>query len=218
MIHSLKCLPVFAIALLGACATPISTTLAFGPSSPKALLVMAGLPAVAAETTEFRRVDLEKGEFRPEVITVVNGGLAGNQINGETKAGVWLSPQEIGPGAYALVSISTATYNGVSSGSRYRCMHGGTPVYALSAGKIGIVRIEPYRLGDPSRKLTPGMVASDEDVLKEFAIARTRYADISGEATIIKPTAVINYADKQPDIFESANRSCAEPPTFTRIP
>lgn len=217
MANSVRLLAIFAIALLGACATPPSTSMPFGPLSPMALLVISAPPASRVETAEFRRVDLLRDEFRPEIITIQNAGMVGNQINGDTNSGIWLSLQEVPHGDYALVSVSTATNSSVSSILRHHCIRDGAPVFSVHPGRISVVRTEPYRLGDPSKTLNVTAIASDEDVLKEFATARTRYPGIIGEATIAKPTAIIAYADKRPDVFESANRSCAEPPTFTRV-
>lgn len=216
--NSLKFLWLATVALLGACAMPPTTGMPFDALSPKALLVTSGQPAGKGETTELRRVDLGKGEFRPEVILIVNAGLGGHQINGDTRSGIWLSLQPVEHGDYALVSTSTAaaTDKGVTAPPRPRCLHERVPVFTLSAGKISIVRVEPYRSGDPGNDPNAAPIASDADVLKEFAAVRTRYPDISGEATIARPVAVISYADKQPDPFDGANRLCAEPPTFTR--
>lgn len=64
-----------------ACATPAPTSLVFGPQSNTALLVSAGPPTTMATSIELRRVNMETLQFEDEIVSVVNAGLGGNQIN-----------------------------------------------------------------------------------------------------------------------------------------
>lgn len=173
------------------------------------MLVLAGPPATAAETTEFRRVDLSTNRFEPDIVQYVNAGLGGHQINGDGKSGVWLSPQVVPAGDYALVAVAIAIMNG----SDVECLEQASPVFSLPAGKIGIVRAARYSLGPLA---VAASEVSDEVVLREFAEVRKQFPNIRGEAVIVTPRAVISYdlADK---VFLANQRFCDERLVFERL-
>lgn len=218
MANWLRLPAILTLAMVGACATPPSTGMSFGPVSPMALLVISAPPASRVETVEFRRVDLLRNEFRPEMFTIQNAGMIGNQMNGDTSSGIWLSLQEVPHGDYALVSISTATTGAVSSVLQHHCLRTGAPVFSTYAGKISIVRTEPFRPNDGGKSPNTTKVASDDDVLKEFESARTRYPAITGKAAIADVKTIVTYAYERPDVIAEANRACAEPRAFTPVP
>jgi len=202
-----------ATTLLASCATPLPAATAFGPESTTAMLVLAGPPATAAHTTEFRGVDLSTSKFQSEIVEFVNAGFGGHQINGGSKSGVWLSPQAVPAGDYALVAVAIAIMAGSNHSSHVECFEQASPVFSLPPGKIGIVRAERYSLG-PLALAASGV--SDEVVLQEFAEARKKFPDIRGEAVIVTPRAGISYdlADK---VFFSNQRYCDERTTFERL-
>jgi hypothetical protein len=178
--------------LLGACATPVSKDMSFGPEGGTALLVMAGPPADNAFSTEFRRVDVANGAFVDKTLEIVNAGLGGHQINGDTRSGIWLSVQEATPGDYAVVKLFELT--SPNSGPTF-CLNEGSPVYSLPPGKISIIRIDQVAAG---MFLTRSLPAGTDDaaILKEFASVRERFPNIVGDAVVLSPSAVIRWDEK----------------------
>ena len=198
-------------AQLGACATAVPADTAFGPQSAAALLVMAAPPADNAEYTVFRRVDLATGQFQGELITIVNAGFGGHQINGDTKSGIWLSPQEVPAGDYTITSwgIVEGNYTNV------RCWTSGSPVFSVPASKITIVA------ADRSQAM-PGQDQPRQRVnqimLDEFATARTKYPNITGAASVAPPIAVIEWEEIGINGFvEGRDKACGGAPSFKRV-
>jgi len=199
--------------LLAACTTPLAADTAFGPQSGTAMLVLAGPIASAAETIELQRVDLASSKFEADVVTPGNGGIDGNRMNGDTKGPTWLSPMVVTAGDYALIGTYISTFNGVSSGTKWRCMFRGAPVYALTPGSIGIVRAESYSLGAGAFAASR---VSDEAVMQEFTEARKKFPNIVGEARIVPPSAMIGFEAADFSLF-SNNSSCSPKPDFQRL-
>lgn len=197
---------IMAMASLAAgCATAIPTDTAFGPQSPTALLVMASPPADSAEYTDFRRVDLATGQFHGELITIVNAGFGGHQINGDTKSGVWLSVQEVPAGDYTVTGWSIVVGNGTSTD----CWNTGSPVFNLPAGSITIVNPDRKQL---LSSLHPALYTL---VLSEFEAARKSYPNIVGRPSVAPPHAIIKWKKAGFNAFtEGASKGCGGAKTF----
>lgn len=207
-VWAIVCAPL----LLAACATPMATNTSFGPASAKAMMIMAGPQTSYATTIEFRRVDFAKNDFGPEYLNIGSGAIGGTQINPDTKSPTWLIPQMVAPGDYAIIGTYVQTFNGVSSGMRWKCFLEAAPVYSLQPGKIGIVRAEIFSL-DPNAAAAAAV--SDAAVLQEFAEARKNYPGIDGEAVVLKPSAVISYS--RIDGFWFPNSKCEAKPGIRKL-
>lgn len=190
-----------------ACATPAPTSLVFGPQSNTALLVSASPPTAMATVIELRRVNMETLQFENEIVSVVNAGFGGNQIN--HRSNIWLSLKEIEGGDYALVSLTTNTFNGYASGQAWRCLYSGAPVFTLPSGQISIVQLNAYWGGSPT-----GLNTRNDDesaVIQEFESARVSYPDVAGQAVVVAPHAVIHWQERR---GIGMTRNCLEPPGF----
>lgn len=199
-----------------ACATPAPTSLAFGNDSSTALLVAASAPTSMATSVELRRVNMQTMLFEDEVVTIINAGIGGDQI--ERNSNIWLSMQEIQGGDYALVSVSTNTFNGYAGGSAWRCFYSGAPVFKLPAGQISILPLHIYWAGAPGESGygRRSLVSNPNDIalIREFENIRPRYASISGAPIVVTPNSMIRWEERR---GVSWNRNCSEPPSFSII-
>lgn len=191
-----------------ACATPAPTSLAFSPQSTSGLLVAAGPRTSLATSVELRRVNMETLQFEDEIVSVVNAGLGGNQINHQSN--IWLSIREIEGGDYALVSLTTNTFNGYASGQAWRCLYSGAPVFTLPAGQISIVQLNEFWMGAPNGLASQNPI--EAHVLQEFESARVRYPGIAGEAIVVAPHAAIHWDERR---GIGMTRNCLEPAGFS---
>lgn len=189
--------------LVAACASSGPAATAFSPSSPTALLVLAGPKYPFAANTGFRRVDLATRTFAPGY-EGFGTGIVGSQINRDGP--VYFSTREVTPGDYALVSLLAVTGAEV-----WTCMEQRAPVFSLRPGTVTIVRTDSYWAG--TRGLPPPPVVSDRNVLDAFAVVRATYPDLLGQASIAAPIAVLRW---QPGGM-GMTRNCSEPAGFERI-
>lgn len=190
--------------LVAACASSGPTATAFSPSSPTALLVLAGPKYGFAANTGFREVDLSTSTFAPGY-EGFGTGMVGSQINQDGP--VYFSTREVKPGAYALVSLLA-----VPGAEVWTCMGQRAPVYDLRPGTVTIIRTDVYWAG--TRGLPRPAQVSDSDVLAAFAAARTVYPDLLGQASIAAPVAELRW---EPGGM-GMTRNCSEPARFERIP
>ena len=189
--------------LVAACASSGPTATAFSPSSPTALLVLAGPKYDFAANTGFRQVDLETRTFASGY-EGFGTGIVGSQINRDGP--VYFSTREVTPGDYVLVSLLA-----VPGAEVWTCMGQGAPVFSLRPGTVTIVRTDPYWAG--MRGLPRAPEVSDRDVLAAFANARGAYPDLLGQASIAVSTAELRW---QPGGV-GMTRNCSEPAGFERI-
>lgn len=197
---------VFGVLLLAACATPMSRTTAFGEAQDKTLLVTASRPTAMATTIEFRRVDLETGRFLPEIVSIVNAGLGGNQM--DQGSPIWMSPKLATPGDYAVVSVTTATFNGVAGGQAWRCFTR-SPVYRLASGKISMIPVDEFWRGAPGGQ--GGANPDPATLLSQFERVRGSYPNVVGEPAVIAPVAAIHWKHGG---GMGWTRNCQEPADF----
>lgn len=166
----------------------------------------------------FKSVNLETGEFGDALYSVnasVWGGV--NRINDDPA--IDLRVRSIPPGTYALVDYGTISSTGVSEVTEYFCYFNGAPVWEIRAGRIAVMPMLTRHafLGIPGALVMAQRAQSDADILTELAQARTQYADLNGEAEITYPVANIQWEETHGGFWQSMNRYCAEPATFSVI-